>query len=78
MDNKDTNKNKNKDEGEGDYEDLRLNNKLPIIGQKLKIPGVEFYVEVTELKDSGSVVDGADEPVTTIRREPFSNLIISS
>ncbi len=68
----------NKDKGEGDYEDLRLNNKLPIIGQKLKIPGVEFYVEVTELKDSGSVVDGADEPVTTIRREPFSNLIISS
>ena len=58
-------KNKN-NEGEGDYEYLRKNNTLPSIGQKLKIPGVDFLVEVTELKDSASVVDGADQPVTTI------------
>jgi len=38
--------------------DLRRNRRLPTIGQKIKIPGIDFLVEVTQLTKSSSVIDG--------------------
>ena len=51
---------------ESHEDDLRLNRRLPSIGQTLSITGIDFNVEVTGLTSSTSVVDGNDEPVTTI------------
>jgi len=46
------------DRGEFVKDDLRLNRRLPSIGQQLSITGVDFNVEVTGLTESTSVVDG--------------------
>ena len=47
-------------------DDLSLNNILPSKGDMLEIPGVDFFVEVTRLKASDTLVDGVGDPVTTI------------